>query len=80
MKQRGYGDLYRGEHFKQVFGGQAKSPVKVPEPIRTARNNLQRSPYARKHRSPLNSVRPGLTSDKSHERIVFQNVGSTVVN
>lgn len=82
MKQsrHGYADLYKGEHYHQVFGGQMKSPAKLPEPIRTARNTLKQSPYARKHRSPLNSVRPDLKSDKSHERNVFQNCGNTVVN
>ena len=73
-------DVFRGENINRVLGGPSRSKIEVQEPIRTARNNLERSPYARKHKSPLHSVRPGQNNDRSAERIVFQNIGSSVLN
>ena len=65
----------------------------MPEDVvQTARqNSYNNSPYAKKSpRGSRNdtqidtrrdvSPRPGLTSDKSFERLAFQNVGSSVVN
>ena len=73
-------DAFRGDHISKVFGGLSRQKIEVQEPIRTARNKIERSPYARKHKSPLHSVRPGQNNDRSAERIVFQNIGSTVLN
>jgi hypothetical protein len=69
-----FSSLYgvKGEHHQRIFGGPNKSPIKAPEePIRTARNDVTRSPYSKRDISPLNSVRPGLREDKSTERIAF---------